>query len=115
MAARSVKMTVVVAPAVVNELYAIWTWNAERYGSRHADAYLRFLERSTSDLAFRFAQGTPLGQRNDWRYILLRRKANGHGHLAVYYYDERVIHVLHVFHTAQDWPSQLDDQSSSTQ
>jgi plasmid stabilization system protein ParE len=41
--------------------------------------------------------------------VLFRRKPKGYGHLVVYRFDDKIVEVLHVFHTAQDWQTMLID------
>jgi len=62
-------------------------------------------------LASNYAKGKPVGTRPDLRYIIIRRRAKGHGHVAVYNFDEKEVRVLHIFHTAQDWQTKLADKS----
>jgi plasmid stabilization system protein ParE len=58
-----------------------------------------------------FNKGKPVPSRSDLRYIIVRRRPKGYGHIAVYNYDDREVHLLHVFHTAQNWQAQLGDES----
>lgn len=51
--------------------------------------------------------GTQVSIRPDLWYILIRRRAKGHGHVVVYRFDDQQVSVLYVFHTAQDWQARL--------
>ena len=109
-APKKLTRTVILSPAVVGELHDIWQWNAEHYSPAHADAYLRFLKRRIYGLNRHCRKGQTVSVRPDLHYILIRRKTKGHGHVAVYRFDDQEVHVLHVFHTAQDWPSRLSEE-----
>ncbi len=100
-------MTVILSPTAVGELYAIWEWNAEHYSPSHADAYVGYLKHRIGHLAKMHAKGKPVSIRPDLRYILVRRKSKGHGHLVVYRVQGQEVHVLHIFHTSQDWQAAL--------
>jgi plasmid stabilization system protein ParE len=71
------------------------------------------LKRDIYDLAHRHGQGHVASVRPDLRYIIIRRKAKGHGHVAVYRTDDKDVSVLHVFHTSQDWQALLADEPLS--
>ena len=102
---------VVLSPTVVDELHDIWRWNAERYTPAHADAYLAFLKQRILGLDRNCQRGQVVSHRLDLRYMLLRRRSRGHGHVAVYSFDDREVRVLHIFHTAQDWPARMAETS----
>ncbi|HEX4129123.1 MAG TPA: type II toxin-antitoxin system RelE/ParE family toxin [Pirellulales bacterium] len=106
-------LRVIISPAVITALHEIWQWNAERYCPSHADAYLAFLKRHVYGLDRRYKQGKTLTFRPELRYIMIRRKSKGHGHVVVYRFDNREVNVLLVFHTAQDWQTKLADETSS--
>lgn len=99
--------TVILSPTVVDELHDIWRWNATQYSPTHADAYLGFVKKRIFGLGRHCLRGQTISLRPDLRYLLIRRKSQGHGHVAVYQFDDMQVHVLHIFHTAQDWPSKL--------
>lgn len=98
---------VILAPAVADELQSIWEWNAAHYSPDHADAYLDFIKEHIFDLRQREPPGRALAVRPDLRYLLVRRKSSGHGHVVVYRIADIEVHVLHVFHTAQNWQSKI--------
>jgi plasmid stabilization system protein ParE len=111
MAEEKSPLAVIRSPAAIDDLDEIWRWNAERYGVPHADNYLRYLKAAIDGLASSYAKGNAVGVRPDLRYILIRRRAKGHGHVVVYQVDREAVHVLHIFHTAQDWKTTLGSGS----
>jgi plasmid stabilization system protein ParE len=88
----------------------IWLWNAKDRGRRHADEYIEFLKRSISELSVTYAKGRPVSALTNHRFILIKRRAKGNGHVAVYTIDDYEVTVLHVFHTAQDWQNKLAEE-----
>lgn len=111
MASNKPQLKVIRAPTAIGELHAVWRWNAEHYGVDHADRYLRFLKDAIERLATGYAEGKEVVTRPDLRYLLIRRRRKGHGHVAVYNFDDKDVHILHIFHTAQDWPTKLANES----
>ena len=104
-------MKVVLTPEAQGELADIWAWNAKDRGILHADRYVGFLMESIFALTETYALGRPVSTRDDFRYTVIRRRSKGHGHIAVYTFEEEQVTVLHVFHTAQDWEAKVaEDQ-----
>jgi plasmid stabilization system protein ParE len=89
------------------DLTEIWLWNAEERGVRHADDYISFLREHIAKLETRSDIGTKIDLGPDYRYILMKRRSGGHGHIAVYQIRSDEILVVHVFHTSQDWRAKL--------
>jgi plasmid stabilization system protein ParE len=112
MATPASRRKVVYETAARITLLEIWEWNALRYSSRHADAYVRFVKKSIDGLAAHSANGKPVPGRDDVRYQLVRRRASGHGHIAVFATEGNVVTVLRIFHTAQDWQTALSGEES---
>jgi plasmid stabilization system protein ParE len=110
MASEQSPLTVIRSPTAIDELHDVWRWNAARYGAAHADAYLRFLKESIAGLGINYVRGKKVSARPGLRYLVIRRRAGGHGHVAVYNFDETEVHILHVFHTAQDWQTKLIEE-----
>ncbi len=108
MAGKQPRLKVILADDAIDQLDDIWRWNAERYGSAHADKYSAFLKRSIDALDKNYFRGKPIEAHPELRYILVRRKNRGHGHVAVYTFDSQSVDVLNVFHSAQDWPSKIN-------
>lgn len=107
MAKEGRRLTVRFSGDSLKTLDSIWDWNAQAYGPDHADAYISFLRQTVERLAISYAAGRPVPHRRDLRYIIIRRKPKGHGHLVVYRVAQNGIDVLDFFHTAQDWPKNL--------
>ncbi len=107
MAARSKQRDVRFSTAALGTLREIWLWNATHYGLDHADGYLQFLETAIGTLARPENSGRAIAGRPDLRYLLIRRRTGGHGHLAVFQVVGNQVTVLRLFHTAQDWQSAL--------
>jgi plasmid stabilization system protein ParE len=103
-------LTVVYSLGALRQLDQIHNWNEQRYSAGHADRYIAFLERHIEALSEKYANGRPIRTRPDLRYILIRRKSRGHGHVAVYRVVSNRIDVLYVFHSAQDWETKLTDK-----
>jgi plasmid stabilization system protein ParE len=94
---------VVLKPVAENELADIWDWKAKERGIAHADRYVESLKSSIFALDKTYSKGRKTDSTSNLRYIVIRRRARGHGHLAEYTADDNQILVLHVFYTAQDW------------
>lgn len=111
MASQKIKLIVIRSATAVDELHEIWQWNAQRYSVPHADEYLRFLKTAIDDLAETHTQGRAVSTRLELKYVLMRRKARRHGHVAVYTVDDNAVNILHVFHTAQNWRTKLTEEN----
>lgn len=94
---------IIISPTAIDELDKIWQWNADRYGTSRANAYTLTLDRAIDELRQGYAAGARVSTMSNLKYVLVRRKGKGHGHVVVYRVDDDIINVLHVFHTAQDW------------
>ncbi len=110
MASQKPPLTVIRSPAAIDELNDIWRWNAERYSLPHADEYLLYLTDSIADLSHDHLAGKTISARPNLRYILVRRRASGHGHVVAYRFDDKEVRILHIFHTAQDWENKLQEE-----
>src|SRR5580700_10359769 len=103
MASEKLPLTIIRSPTAIDDLHGIWRWNALRYNVAHADEYLHYLDDKIEALASGHFRGRSLRTHPDIKYALVRRRARGHGHVVVYRLSEHEIHILHIFHTAQDW------------
>jgi plasmid stabilization system protein ParE len=103
-------LSVVYAPLAVQDLDAIWNWNEKTYGPAHAAGFLDFLARHIDHLGENHSRGRVVESRPDLRYILIRQRRRGHGHLAVYRVEKDAVSILHIFHTAQDWQTKLAEE-----
>jgi plasmid stabilization system protein ParE len=103
-------LPVVYAAAARNELDEIWDWNEKTYGRRHAANYIEFLDTQIESLGTEHLKGRSVGTRPDLRYLSIKLRQRGHGHVVVYSVDQQAVNILHVFHTAQDWQNRLTDE-----
>ena len=110
---RKPALPVVYAPLAIQDLDVDWDWNKKTYGPDHALRYAEFLERHINTLGESHARGRAIESRPDLRYILIRPRRRGHGHIAVYRVDATAVSVLHIFHTAQDWQATLAEEHPS--
>lgn len=99
----------VIADQARADLLDIWAWNAAKRSRDHAERYLRFLRAESERLARSPSLGRPVDERPGLRYITVRKRKGGFGHVLVYGESEDTVDVLHVFHTAQDWRNKLED------
>jgi plasmid stabilization system protein ParE len=104
---------VVASPAIARELKEIWRWNADNHGIAHANFYVDSLRQAIRSLQTKYEEGGLIAGNRDLRYLLVRRKKKGHGHVVVYRVGEEIVHVLHIFHTAQDWRSKARENFES--
>lgn len=107
MAQKRHRLNLSYSDAALKSLDQIWDWNAANYGPAHADQYVGFLRSAVDRLATEYAVGRPVPNRPALKYISIRRRRKGHGHVAVYRVTADAVHVLDFFHTAQDWPKQV--------
>jgi len=103
-------LPVIYANSALIDLDGIADWNELTYGREHAKSYIAFLEKHIAGLGRNYARGKTVGTRPDLRYVLIRRRSHGHGHVAVYSFDKQAVNVLHVFHTAQNWQVTLSTE-----
>jgi toxin ParE1/3/4 len=103
-------MTIVYSKSASAELRGVWEWNADRYGPDHANRYLAFLSNRLEELAQGQQRGHAVPGEADVLYHVARKRTRGHGHVLVYRKTPGGLHVAHVFHTAQDWPTRLRER-----
>jgi plasmid stabilization system protein ParE len=103
-------LTVVYAAKALKQLDEIWDWNQENYSVEHAKRYIEFLEGHIDALRDGYDRGKQISSRPELRYILIRQKSRGHGHIAVYKVKESQVRVLYVFHSAQNWQAKLAEE-----
>lgn len=109
MASEPRALNVVLSSRAINDLNAVWEWNAAKYGEDHADKYFSFLLEGVATLTHAYQEGRAVGVDPTIRYIVLKMRTRGHGHLAVYQVSDLRVEVLHIFHTAQDWRREVTD------
>lgn len=95
------------APRAIEQLEAIWRWNAEKYGATHADQYLASLRKTISSLAAAQHEQRAVRLSDSLRYLLIRRYSARHGHVIVFRSDAHRVEIAYIFHTAQDWKSEV--------
>lgn len=103
-------LTVIYSATALGDLDEIWDWNAKTHGPGHAAQYIEFLEQHINALSRDYGTGQVVSARPDLRYLIIRRKNRGHGHVAVYRFDDHTVSILHVFHTAQDWRNKVSGE-----
>jgi len=110
MARKPPKLTVAYSPEAHTSLDEIWDWNARRYGRDHATRYIEFLQNETDKLDTDYLRGRRVPTRPEYRYITIKRRQPGYGHVAI---DEIVgdtVKILDYFHTAQNWQAKLAEE-----
>jgi toxin ParE1/3/4 len=107
MAKRTRRLAVRISTTAADSLIEIWNWNAGRYGPDHADAYVQFVRDSVALLGTDPEHGRPVPTAPEFRYITVRRRPGGNGHVAVYQVKAETIELLDFFHTAQDWAAHV--------
>jgi plasmid stabilization system protein ParE len=110
MASNPPVLNVVITDEATAEFKEIWRWNVVERSLGHADRYLAFLKKNFYALASSYHLGKHIEGNPSLRYINIRRKPKVHGHVAVYRVEEQTVHVLHIFHTAQDWRTLVPDE-----
>lgn len=90
-------------------LLEIGAYNEQTYGREHARAYLRFLRNEIRSLLEYPAKGTILLDRQELRFLVVRKNSRGHGHVVVYRISENYINVIRIYHSSQDWQSNHQD------
>lgn len=103
----SSRLRVVYSAEARLELNGIFEFNLETRGEQWAIRYVSFLEKSIANLEVDYLSGIPILDQDDLRYLIMKRRTRGGGHLAVYQVAEAEVRILHIFHTKQDWRSLL--------
>ncbi len=101
------------APIAFQDLQVVRDRNEKTYGCDHAERYVNFLRQHIDALGESYFQGRVVESRPKLRYIRISRRSRGHGHVAVYRVDANKVAVLHIFHTAQDWQTNLAEENPS--
>ncbi len=89
------------------DLLEVWLWNAETYGQKRADSYLKVLDLAILSLAQSPTLGLEVVEVAGLRRHIVRRRSRAHGHIIFYRIDGPTLVVVHIFHTAQDWRTRL--------
>jgi plasmid stabilization system protein ParE len=109
---RGQALPVVYSPLALQELDVIWDWNEKNFSRNRAARYVDFLQRHIDALCENHHGGRLIESRPELRYIQIKHRKRGHGHIAVYRVSRNVVNVLHIFHTAQDWQAMLAEDES---
>jgi plasmid stabilization system protein ParE len=105
-------LTLDYTPDALSDLNEIWDWNASQYSNLHVDRYIEFLQKQTDRLRSNFP-GNPVPTRPDFKYLTIRRRSKGHGHVVVYEVMGNRIRILRYFHTSQNWRDKMMDKAES--
>jgi plasmid stabilization system protein ParE len=103
MAKQKPPLKIIYSPSATEDLHQIWIRNARERGIDHADTYVAFLKTKIDGLNDQ--AGKMVFKNPALRYILIRKKKKGHGHIAVFSIDAKaeVMTVATIFNTKQDW------------
>ena len=101
------RLVVVYSPEALDEIDEIAAWNQINYGDARAIQYIKFLTGHIDRLEANYPKGRKVDGRADLRYIQIRKRSKGHGHVALYTVDPGAVTIIHVFHTSQDWQSKI--------
>jgi len=85
----------------------IWVHNAERYNVEHADKYRDFLLAEMDQLTEHPELGRVPDKFPALRYLVMKRRASGHGHVAYYEVFDDTIRIVRILHTAMYAPDHL--------
>ena len=107
MARKPPRLTVKLSLRTINALNQIWLINAEKYGVERADSYIKFLRDTINRLSSEYPMGKPVTTLPEFQYIVIKRRQQGHGHIAVYKVADNEVNVATVYHTVQDWQNKL--------
>ncbi len=113
MANQPIRLAVKWTEAAAASLDTIWLWNADYHSAEHAESYISFLRAHIDRLETEFKRGRPVPTRPEFRFILIKRRQRGHGHVAVYRVVRDEVEILAIFHTSQDWHQQIQNSSAS--
>jgi len=107
MAQRPRKLKLVYSRRALAVLDEIWSWTGGRFGIRQAESYNTFLTKNTDGLAANPLIGRIIDSSPQYRYLVLKLRKQGHGHLVVYQVHDDFVEVLTYYHTAQDWKTKI--------
>ena len=105
-------LAVNITASAQRELVRIWDYNAEHRSVRQADSWDMFLRATIEKLASTYEEGKFVEGFARLRYVTARKRASDDGHSVIYEVDaaERVVNILHVFHTKQDILGRLEGE-----
>ncbi len=91
------------------DMAEIWVYNADTYGITHANEYEAYLYSRIHTLQINPNSGRPALDRPGYRYLIMKKRARGHGHAAYYRVDGDTIWIVRILHTAMHAPDHLPD------
>lgn len=105
-------LTIIYAPAAGAALEGIFDHNAEHRGFSIAESYERFLIGRIRDLARNPMMGKAVAADPTFRYLIMRKRSGGAGHVAAYRVDEDAqrLEIVRIYHTSQDWRTYLEGE-----
>jgi len=109
MAGRKPVLTVTLSRAADNELDRIYRYTLGEHGLGAADRHMALLQAKMASLSTDYNKGKSVMGWPDLRYLLMKKRNSGDGHIAVYRIDEAsaTVEVWFIFHTKQDWENKL--------
>ena len=111
MASRKPTLTVVFTYDAADDLNDVWRHNAKRSGVDHADRYDGFLKQNIAQLATDYDAGKGIEGFPELQRITFKtnRKRSTDGHTVIYEVDaaNKIVSILHVFHTKMDLEGRL--------
>ena len=109
MARRKPILTVIVTLDASDDLNEIYDYNAKTKSVRQADTWDRFLKRNIAALAKFYDVGRVITNSPELKHIVCQKRPKADGHILVYEVDlaQKVVTILRVFHTKQDWQTKL--------
>lgn len=99
MANRAGRLPVVLTRDAANDLDDIWFRNALEYSVLHADCNKTFLRAKAEMLSTDHELGRPVPTRPEFRYLNIRKRQGGDGHLCIYRVKDNQVELLRFFHT----------------
>ncbi len=108
-------LTVIYSPTALRDLDEIWEWNSHQYGPNRANGYIRFLTDQISKISENSDLGRPVNTRPDLRFLTMKIRPRGHGHVAVFRVDNSLetVVIAHIFHTRQNWEDSIFERPGS--
>jgi plasmid stabilization system protein ParE len=103
-------LTVSISAPAQKDLANIWKWNAKEKSVVAADRYLAFLESRIYRIFDFQTSARPVPTKPEYKYLVLRRRPKSHGHIVIFKTEGINFAVIRVFHTAQNWQTELEVQ-----
>ena len=104
------KLKLIYSANSIDDLGEIWDWNAAQHGETHANQYLEFLKKHILRIVESKNPGKEVPTRDSFRYLVIKRRNRGYGHIIIFQIEEESMLILHYYHTAQDWQTKIDKE-----